>query len=413
MSGNGAGKARGDVVVTGLGAVSPAGIGVEDNWTGVCSGIGTAIRCPRLAGLPTQLVCRVPEFDAKALFGTQVVRRTDRCTRLGLLAAREAVANAGLDPSTWDGARVAIVLGTANGGVGAFDAAYQQYFEQGPEWVTPLLGVTGPMNLLAGYLSVPLRAYGPNFVVNTACASGATAIGTARQLLRADLCDVVITGGAEAPLIGVLISGLAQMGASSKRQDDPGGACRPFDIARDGLVLGEGAGVLVLERADDARARGAQPRAVVAGYGASADGYHMSAPDPQGAGAERAIRAALADAGLTGDDIDHVNAHGTSTQANDLTESLAINRVYDRPVVTSTKGVTGHPLGAAGALETVYAVLALENGLVPPTANLEHQDPRIDLDVVSEKPRELAVRAVANHSFGFGGQNAVLTLTRC
>jgi len=203
------------------------------------------------------------------------------------------------------------------------------------------------------------------------------------------------------------------MGATSKRHDDPAGASRPFDVDRDGLVLAEGAGIAVLERAADARARSAVPRAMVAGYGASADGYHMSAPDPNGAGAERAIRMALADAGIDGRDIDHVNAHGTSTPANDLTESLAINRVYDRPAVTSTKGVTGHPLGAAGALESVYAVLALENGLVPPTANLEHQDPRIDLDVVSEKPRETTVTAVANHSFGFGGQNAVLVLTRC
>jgi 3-oxoacyl-[acyl-carrier-protein] synthase II len=404
---------KSDVVVTGLGAISAAGIGVEANWAGVCSGVSTAIRCPKLADLPVQLACRVPEFDAKAMFGTQVVRRTDRSTLLGLMAANEAVADAGLDPSTWDGARVAIVLGTSSGGAVVYEAAYRQYLIDGPKWVTPLLGVTGPMNLLAGYLSVPLRAYGPNFVVNTACASGVTAIGTARQLLRADMCDIVITGGAEAPIVGLLLSGLAQMGATSKRHDDPSGASRPFDAARDGLVLAEGAGVAILERADDARARGAAPRAMVAGYGASADGYHMSAPDPEGAGAERAIRMALADAGLTGGDIDHVNAHGTSTPANDFTESLVVNRVYDGPAVTSTKGVTGHPLGAAGALEAVYSVLTLENGLVPPTANLENQDPRIDLDVVSDKPRELSVGAVANHSFGFGGQNAVLVLTRC
>jgi 3-oxoacyl-[acyl-carrier-protein] synthase II len=402
-----------DVVVTGLGAVSAAGIGVDANWAGVCSGASTAIRCPLLADLPVQLACRVPEFDARARYGVNVVRRTDRSTLLALMAAQEAVADAGLDPSTWDGARVAVVLGTSCGGHAVFEAAYRKFLTEGPKWVPPLLGVTGPMNLLAGYLSVPLRAYGPNFVVNTACASGVTALGTARQLLRADMCDVVVTGGAEAPLTGLLLSGLAQMGAVSRRHHDPAGASRPFDADRDGLVLAEGAGIAVLERAGDARARGAVPRAMVAGYGASADGYHMSAPDPQGAGAERAIRMALADAGIDGGDIDHVNAHGTSTPANDLTESLAINRVYHRPAVTSTKGVTGHPLGAAGALESVYSVLALENGLVPPTANLEHQDPRIDLDVVAEKPREMPVAAVANHSFGFGGQNAVLVLTRC
>lgn len=413
MSGGAGGNARCDVVVTGLGAVSPAGIGVEATWAGVCSGASSAIRCPQLADLPVQLACRVPQFDAKALFGAQAVRRMDRSTLLGLMAAREAVADAGLDPSAWDGARVGIVMGTSMGGSHVFEAAYRQYLTQGPQWVTPLLGVTGPMNLLAGYLSVPLRAHGPNLVVNTACASGVTAIGTARQLLQADMCDVVISGGAEAPLTGLLISALAQMGATSKRHDDPGRAIRPFDADRDGLVLAEGAGVVVLERADDARARGAAARAVIAGYGASADGYHMSAPDPAGVGAERAIRMALADAGLRGGDIDHVNAHGTSTPANDATESITINRVYDRPAVTSTKGVTGHPLGAAGALESVLAVLTLENGSVPPTANLERQDPHIDLDVVSGKPREMALGAVANHSFGFGGQNAVLVLTRC
>jgi 3-oxoacyl-[acyl-carrier-protein] synthase II len=404
--------ARAECVVTGLGAVSAAGIGVAANWDRVCGGVSTASTDPALAGLPVDFSCRVPGFDPAAVLGSQEARRSDRTTQLGLVAAREAIADAGLDPQNWDGARVGIVMGTSTGAALSFEAEYLRYINEGPEWVSPLFGVTAPMNLLSGYLAAALRAYGPNMVVNTACAAGPSAVGTARHLLQADLCDVVVAGGAEAPLTGLLISGLIQMGAMSRRTREPAAACRPFDAARDGMVPAEGAGVLVLERAADARARGARARARVAGYGASADGYHMTAPHPEGVGAERAIRMALADAGLDAGEIDHVNAHGSSTPLNDLTESQVIARVYGSPAVTSTKGVVGHALGAAGALESVYTVLSLENGLVPPTANLDEQDPRITLDVVAGKPRELALRAAVSHSFGFGGQNAVLAFTR-
>ncbi|RKN47024.1 beta-ketoacyl-[acyl-carrier-protein] synthase family protein [Streptomyces hoynatensis] len=401
-----------EVAVTGLGAVSAAGIGVEANWQRVCEGVSAAALDPALDRFGANISCRVPAFDVTALVGSQGRKRSDRTTQLGLLAAREAIADAGLSPGTWDGARVGIVMGTSGGAATSYETEYVRYVEEGPEWVSPLFGITGPMNLLAGFLAIALRAFGPNMVVTTACAAGPTAIGTARHLLQADMCDVVLAGGAEAPLTGMLMSSLVQMGAVSRRVHDPAGASRPFDADRDGMVAAEGAGVLVLERARDAAARGARRRALVAGYGASADGYHLSAPDPEGLGAERAIRQALAEAGLTGADIDHVNAHGSSTPLNDVTEAAVIERLYAAPAVTSTKGVVGHALGAAGALEAVYTVLALEHGLVPPTANLSRQDPRITVDVVAGKPREAAIRAATTHSFGFGGQNAVLAFVR-
>lgn len=403
---------RDDVVVSGMGAISAAGAGVAVNWERVCQGVPTSTVDPRMPDLPAALSCRVPDFDPVAVLGAPEVRRTDRTTQLAVVAAREAVADAGLDPAGWDGTRVGIVMGTSSGGATSYENEYFRYAEDGPEWISPLFGITAPMGLLAGYLAIVLRSFGPNMVVTTACAAGPTAIGTARQLLRAGLCDVVLAGGAEAPLTRMSLGSLYQMGAMSTRLDDPAGASRPFDVDRDGMVPAEGAAVLVLERAADVRARGGRARALVAGYGASADGYHLSAPDPDGTGIERAVAMALEDADLTAGDIGHVNAHGSSTPLNDLTEGRVISRIYGTPVVTSTKGVVGHALGAAGALEAVYTVLALEEGLVPPTANLQRLDPGLDIDVVTGEPRKVPLDAAMTHSFGFGGQNAVVAFTR-
>jgi len=267
-------------------------------------------------------------------------------------------------------------------------------------------------NMVAGQLAMEFAAYGPNLVTATACASGATAIGVARDLLRSGSCDIVLTGGTEAGLTPLSIAGFAQMGALSARTDDPGAASRPFDVGRDGFVAAEAAGVLVLEREGDAKARRASVRARLAGYGASADAHHATAPHPQGAGAERAIVAALADAGIAPDEVDHVNAHGTSTPLNDVAEARTLRRVLgDGFSVTSTKGVTGHSLGAAGAIEAAFSVLTISNGLTPPTANLDSQDPEADIDVVAKAPREGNVDVVVSNSFGFGGQNAVLVVT--
>ncbi len=263
-------------------------------------------------------------------------------------------------------------------------------------------------------ICIALGAHGPSLAVTTACASGATALGTARDLLLADRCDIALAGGAEAPCHPLPSTCFAQMGALSTRLHDPEGASRPFDTDRDGFVLAEGAGLLVLERASDARARGARPHAHLSGYGASTDGYHYAAPHPEGAGITRAFNAALADAGLGTGDIGHINAHGTGTPLNDLIEGAALSRIFDGhpPPVTSTKGVTGHALGAAGAIEAALAALTLKHQSIPPTANLHQLDPDIHLDVVAKTARQHRMEAVASNSCGFGGHNTVLVMRR-
>jgi 3-oxoacyl-[acyl-carrier-protein] synthase II len=265
-------------------------------------------------------------------------------------------------------------------------------------------------NMVAGQVSMDLGATGPSMVVATACASGATAIGVARDLLLLDRCDIVITGGSEAMITPLTMAGFAQMGALSRRIGDPRGASRPFDVDRDGFVAGEAAGILVLERSRDALARRARVRARIRGFGASADAHHITAPEPGGRGVTAAIRTALHDAGVGADEIDHVNAHGTSTPLNDVVEARVLGRVLgQRPLVTSTKGVTGHCLGAAGAIEALFTVLAIEHGLVPPTANLTTLDPRVELDVPA-KATARRIDLALSTSLGFGGQNAVLVI---
>jgi 3-oxoacyl-[acyl-carrier-protein] synthase II len=399
------------VAVTGLGLVTPAGIGVEENWRRVLAGTSTASPDPSLVELPVTISCRVPDFDADALLGRRRVWRYDRFVQLALVALREALADARLDASTWDGTRVAVVVGTALGGTHTSERQTRVLIEEGPAQVSPMLIPMAAVNMLSGYLAMECQALGPNLVTSTACASGTTAIGLARDLLRTGAADVVVTGGSESSLSPTVMAGFAKMGALSRRAGDPAAACRPFDVGRDGFVAAEGAGILVLERGDDARARAAPVRAWLGGYGASADAYHATSPAPEGVGAERAIRAALADADLSPEDVQHVNAHGTGTQLNDLTEAAVLARTTPLATVTSTKGVTGHALGAAGAIEAAYTVLTVQHGVQPPTANLDSQDPKIDLDVIRGAPRAGPVRVALSESFGFGGQNAVLVIT--
>lgn len=402
-----------DVVVTGLGLVTPAGIGVEDSWSGVLSGVSAAAKDPNLAGIPVDISCRVPDFDAAKLLGRKAARRLDRFVQLAVVAAREAIIDSGLDPETWDGARVGAVIGCGMGGAATWEEQHRRLVELGPDKVSPMLIPMLVPNMVAGQLAMEFNAKGPNLVTATACASGATAIGVARDMLRAGSVDIVLTGGTEAGLTPLSVAGFAQMKALSPRVDDPKAASRPFDIDRNGFVAAEASGILVLERDDDARARGARRRAFLAGYGASADAHHITAPDPEGHGAEIAMRTAMEDAGIAARDVDHINAHGTSTPLNDAAEAHTILRVVgDHPAVTSVKGVTGHSLGAAGAIEAAFSVLTLEQQLIPPTANLDSQDPEIQIDVVAKAPRETRVDVVLSNSFGFGGQNAVLALSR-
>ncbi|MER5739758.1 beta-ketoacyl-[acyl-carrier-protein] synthase family protein [Streptomyces sp. NPDC002262] len=400
-----------DIAVTGLGLVTPAGIGTAASWAGVRAGRPAAAADPALDGQLVTISCRVPGWDADALLGARRAHRLDRFTQFALVAAAEALADAGLDPATWDGARVGVVLGCADGGPGTVEQQHRVLVEHSPRHVSPLLLPMQLPNMLAGQTAMEFGATGPNLVVATACASGTTAIGTARDLLLLDRCDLVLTGGSEAMITPLVMAGFARMGTLSSRTDDPAAASRPFETDRDGFVAGEGAGVLVLERAADARARGARIRARVAGYGASADAHHLTSPHPEGAGLEAAVRAALADAGCRPSDVGHVNAHGTATRLNDLTEAKVVRRVLGDPLVASTKGVTGHLLGAAGAIEAAFTVLGLEEQVVPPTANLDVPDPDCGLKLTTTVTTARYDLALSN-SLGFGGQNAVLALAR-
>ncbi|MBT2384968.1 beta-ketoacyl synthase [Streptomyces sp. ISL-11] len=399
--------------ITGIGMVSAAGIGVTQAWERIRLGESTAAdTVPELAGTRADFGCVVPRFNPAQLIGRRKAWRLDRSSQFALVAAAEALIDCGLDTTTWDAARVGVVLGCGIGGAATWEKQHHILLEDGFERVSPMLIPMLAVNMSAGYIAMETGARGPNFVVATACAAGTSAIGQARELLRNRVCDVVITGGTEACLIPSIVSGFSQMGALSRRRADPGAASRPFDTDRDGFVPAEGAAILILENVADAQARHTSVYARVSGYGASADAYHATAPDPEGFGAELAIRAALRDAGLSADDVTHVNAHGTSTPLNDLAEARVIRRVLGvKPAVTSVKGVIGHALGAAGAIEAAATALSIQHQQIPATANLETLDPAIELDVVTRAPRKAKIDVAISNSFGFGGQNAVLAFT--
>ncbi|MGW3155468.1 beta-ketoacyl-[acyl-carrier-protein] synthase family protein [Streptomyces sp. NPDC001089] len=401
---------RADVRVTGLGLVTPAGDGWAAGWERVCKGLPTAVLVEERETVPPHLACRVGGFDPARLGGARA-RRPDRCAQLALLAAREALADARLDPAHWDGARVAVVVGSGTGGARTLESEHRALLAGGPQDMSPYAVPAALGNSLAAQLTIEFAASGASCTVNTACASGATALGTARDLLALDRCDIALAGGADAAITPFYVGGFDRIGALSHRFDDPTGAPRAFDRWRDGFVIGEGAGMLVLERAADARARGARSRARISGFGASSDAHHVVRPHPDGTGLGAAVREALAESGASARDVTHVNAHGTGTPAGDLAEAAVLAELFPhRPPVTSTKPVTGHLLGAAGAVEAAFTVLAVEQGLVPPTANLAEADPAIDLDIpVESRPGGLGL--ALSLSMGFGGQNAVLAVT--
>jgi 3-oxoacyl-[acyl-carrier-protein] synthase II len=410
------------IVVTGVGILSPAARGLEEAWARVLSGRTAAAVDEKLTaiGTPVVLSCRVPDFDPDAELGRGSARRLDRFTHLALIAAREAITSAGLAEdgeeaiTRVDADRTGILLGSGIGGAETWEEEYPRYLEKGAGRVSPMFIPKMLSNTAAGTIAIRSGARGPNMTVNTACAAGASAIHLGRDLLRAGAADVILAGGAEAGVTGLSVSAFAQMGALTKNPD-PSTASRPFDVDRDGFVIGEGAAILVLETAEHAAARGAPALATVAGAGASGDAHHATAPPQDGGGAILAMRRALADAGLDPAEIGHLNAHGTSTPLNDSAESRALRAVFgahtDRIAVSSTKGVTGHTLGAAGAIEAIFAIQALREGRIPPTANLVNQDPEIPLDVVTGSPREASLGAVMSTSMGFGGQNAALVFT--
>jgi 3-oxoacyl-[acyl-carrier-protein] synthase II len=405
------GRAR--VVVTGVGVKTPAGIDVDTFWQRLRSGVATGRTIDSFdpSALPVRFAGEVPDFDPVPYFGPKESRRQDRVTQLGFGAAADALADAGelgADPS-----RCGVIIGTGVGGLQTLEENERIYLEKGPARVSPFFVPMMMPNATAGVVAMQLGWTGPNLCVATACAAGAHAIGEGLRLIRDGAADVVMAGGTEAAVTPITIAAFARMGALSTRNDEPERASRPFDADRDGFVIGEGATCVVLESLERARARGATIYGEVAGYGRNADAYHITAPSPGGAGAAVCMQLALDDAGIETSAVGHVNAHGTSTELNDAAEAEAVRKVFgdSPPPVTSTKGVTGHLIGAAGAVEAVAALLALRDGVVPPTANLEHVGDDIELDVVADSPREIGMKPAISNSFGFGGHNACLVFT--
>jgi 3-oxoacyl-[acyl-carrier-protein] synthase II len=402
------------VVVTGMGAVTPLGDDVRQMWAAMVagrSGVGP-IRSFDASALPVRIAAEVRHFEAAGHFDVRDARRVDRFAQLGIVAARQALAQSGLQVAEHPD-RVGVVFGSGLGGLSTLVDQVGVLTDRGPSRVSPFLVPMMIPNMAAGRIAIESGATGPTSCPVTACAASATAIGEAVDLIRLGRADAVVAGGADATVAPICIAAFAQMKALSSRNDDPERASRPFDAGRDGFVLGEGGAALVLEEREHARARGADVLAEVAGWGASCDAHHLTAPDPQGAGAAAAMQAALDDARVSADDVGYLNAHGTSTQLNDRTEALAIRDVVGRAVaVSSTKGVTGHLLGAAGAVEAIACVQVLGTGLVPPTLNLEQPDPDCGLDLVAGEAREADVVLALSNSFGFGGHNVTLVLRR-
>ncbi|WP_326594332.1 beta-ketoacyl-[acyl-carrier-protein] synthase family protein [Streptomyces sp. NBC_01294] len=398
------------IAVTGIGLVTPAGLEAETCWSTLCAGRSVAEADPALAGLPVDFSCRVRGLDVVGEIGPQRARRTDRFTHLALAAARRAVVDAGLDPGAWASTRIGVVLGVGSNSLETYPAEFSHLTEGRPQAVSPTAVHRSIPSNPTGEITRELGTLGPAFTVSSACGSGATALGIARDLVRAGSCDIVLAGGSESARSRMTATCFAQMRALSRRSAHPALASRPFDTDRDGFVLGEGAALLVLERASHARRRGVTPRAILRGFASTSDAHSATAPHPEGAGAERAIRAALSDAGCTPRDVGHINAHGTSTRLGDAIEAQLLHRLYNgaTPPVTAIKGVIGHALGAAAAIEAAITILSLQRQRVPPTANLIAQDPACEIDVVTGGPRTCSMDVAISTSFGFDGHNSVL-----
>ncbi len=406
------------VVVTGLGAVTPLGNDVPTLWENLLAGRSGAGPITQFdpSGLEVRIAAEVKNFDPVALFGRREARRHDRFALFALEAARQAVADAGLRWEEEDREAVGVIIGTGIGGVLTLLENYDVLRQTGPRRVSPFMIPMMMLNAASAVIAITYGLRGPNICVASACATGAHAIGEAAEMIRRGDAAVMICGGSEAVVHPLSVSGFANMGALSTRNDEPERASRPFDAHRNGFVLGEGSGVLVLESLEHARARSAHIYCELVGYGASCDAFHIAAPEESGEGAALAMRRALADAGLPPEAVDYINAHGTSTPLNDRIETQAIRAVFglhaDRLVVSSTKSMIGHLMGAAGAVEAIACVKSLETGWVHPTINYETPDPECDLDYVPNQARHLEPRVALSNSFGFGGHNGCLIFRR-
>jgi 3-oxoacyl-[acyl-carrier-protein] synthase II len=407
--------------VTGTGLVTPVGVGVDQAWSALLAGTSGADTIRQFEATEewaTRIACEVHDFDPSGVLDPKEIRRYDRFAQFALVAADEAMRSAGLDgaPEGVPEERFGVIFGTGIGGITTFEEQCRILLERGPGRVSPFFVPMFIPDIAPGLVSIRYKARGANYATVSACASSAHAIGDAFRLIERGDVDAVITGGSEATVAPLAMAGFCSMKAMSTRNDDPKGASRPFDRERDGFVMGEGAGSLILEALEVAEARGATILGEVVGYGLSADAYHITAPAPDGEGAQAAMRMAMEDAGIRPEEVDYVNAHGTSTPHNDRTETKAIRQVLgphaDKVVVGSTKSMTGHLLGAAGALEAIICLLASRDGKIPPTINLTNPDPECDLDYAPEGVREREVRIALTNSFGFGGHNVCLALKR-
>jgi len=406
------------VVVTGLGCVSPVGNTVEETWQALLAGKSGAADITHfdVSQHKTRFAAEVKGFDGIALFGVREARKMDRFTQFAMAATLEALeqANYSIDESNRD--RVGVLIGSGIGGITTLLEQVEVMRERGPDRISPFLIPMMISDSAAGMIAIRLGARGPNMALATACATGSNAIGEASEMIRRGTVDAMITGASEASIVALAMGGMNVMGALSTRNDDPERASRPFDKDRDGFLMGEGAGILLLESLENAQARGAKILCEVNGYGTSDDAYHVSAPAENGAGAALSMQYALEDAGLAPTDIEYINAHGTSTMLNDKSETAAIKTVFGEQAykipISSTKSMTGHLLGASGAVEAIVCAKVFQNNILPGTINYESPDPECDLDYVPNKTRQATPDHAMSNSFGFGGHNATLILSR-
>jgi 3-oxoacyl-[acyl-carrier-protein] synthase II len=406
------------VVITGAGVVSPLGIGTQPTWDALVagrSGVGPITRFDT-TDYPARIAGEVNGFDPAQYSPAKEVKKCDLFIHYALAATQFAVQDSGLKIDPAEAERVGVYIGSGIGGLPSIERQHVEMLEKGPRRISPFFIVGLIINMASGQVSIRYGAKGPNMANSTACSTGTHAIGDSYRLVARGDADVMICGGTEGVIAPLAVGGFSAMRALSTRNDDPEKASRPFDKDRDGFVIGEGAGIVILEELERARRRGAPILAEVAGYGVSADAFHMSAPSEDGDGPLRVMRNALADAGVRPEDVDYINAHGTSTPIGDRIETLAIHRLFGahakRLAVSSTKSMTGHLLGAAGGLETVITALVIRHGVIPPTINYTTPDPDCDLDYVPNEARRQPVRYALNNSFGFGGTNASILLKR-
>ncbi len=407
------------VVITGVGIISPNGIGTSVFWKAILDGPCVARRVEAFdaSRFPTTFACEITGYVPTEHFSTKEIKRMDRFVQVALIAAKESIADSGLDSARENPDRIGVIIGSGIGGIATLEEETRALDLQSPHpKVSAFLIPKLIINMASGEVAIRYGFSGPNLSQVTACATGSHAIGDAMKIIQRSDADVMIAGGTEAAISPLGFGGFCSMRALSRRNDDPSNASRPFERDRDGFVMGEGAGVLVLEEMERAKKRGAKIYAEVAGYGLSADAYHITEPEPEGKGARRAMGMAVQDAGLNLDQVDYVNAHGTSTRFNDRAETMAIKSLFKdhakKLAVSSTKSVTGHLLGAAGAVESIACALALQNGVIPPTVHYTSPDPDCDLDYVPNSPRQIPIRVALNNSFGFGGHNGCLILRK-